>query len=323
MSKKNRAEKIPQEIREEAVAWLVRQDSQPLTGSEKSSFKNWLQTSPLHRKAWEEVQTLWSDLDALPAVPAPADKQFSFARKPAWVVTMAIAASLALFFFFPGKTMVVGWTADKATSIGEIRSVDLPDGSIAYLNTATAIDIEFSGERRTIHLLQGEAEFHVAHDTARPFVVKAGGGTATALGTVYGVRVNTESATVTVLESRVEVECASAQTEDRQREVLEPAQQVSYAPGTGLNPVRQVSLETADAWRQGKLIFEDEPLGDVIAELNRYHPGHIQVIGGALNRMTVNGVFPVDDPLKAIDALEKSLHLSSSRLGDLLILLYL
>ena len=323
MSKKNRAEKIPQEIREEAVAWLVRQDSQPLTGSEKSSFKNWLQTSPLHRKAWEEVQTLWSDLDALPAVPAPADKRFSFARKPAWVATMAIAASLVLFFFFPGKTMVVGWTADKATSIGEIRSVDLPDGSIVYLNTATAIDIEFSAQRRTIHLLQGEAEFHVARDAARPFVVEAGGGTATALGTVYGVRVNTENATVTVLESRVEVECASARAGDRQREVLEAAQQVSYAPDTGLNPVRQVSLETADTWRQGKLIFEDEPLGDVIAELNRYHHGHIQVIGDTLNRMTVNGVFPVDDPLKAIDALKKSLNLSSSRLGDLLILLYM
>jgi len=103
--------------------------------------------------------------------------------------------------------------------------------------------------------------------------------------------------------------------------VLKAAQQVSYG-AQGLGPVEKADLAAAAAWRRGKLAFVDVPLGEVIAELDRYHPGAIRVLDAALSGKKVSGVFDARDPLKAVEALENSLGLTSTRLSDYLILVH-
>jgi transmembrane sensor len=66
--------------------------------------------------------------------------------------------------------------------------------------------------------------------------------------------------------------------------------QVSYSE-TGLGPVAQSDPAVVTSWREGFLVFHDARLADVIAEINRYRPGRIVVVGEVLGRRPVNGRF--------------------------------
>jgi transmembrane sensor len=76
------------------------------------------------------------------------------------------------------------------------------------------------------------------------------------------------------------------------------------------------------AWMHGRLIFEDEPLGNVVAELNRYHQLVIFVTDSRLNSLKINGVFRTNDPVGAVDALERSIGVHSIRVTDYVILIH-
>src|SRR3546814_12570012 len=89
-----------------------------------------------------------------------------------------------------GGVMLLGGTS-YATSVGEIRRVPLADGSIAAINTASAIDVKLDDAARHVRVVEGEAWFQVARDKQRPFVVAAGRARGRAVGTdrksgVYG-----------------------------------------------------------------------------------------------------------------------------------------
>lgn len=58
--------------------------------------------------------------------------------------------------------------SDHHTAVGEQARIELPDGSIAWLNTDTAIDVRYSENRREIVLLKGEAQFDVQKIPDRP-----------------------------------------------------------------------------------------------------------------------------------------------------------
>jgi ferric-dicitrate binding protein FerR (iron transport regulator) len=66
-------------------------------------------------------------------------------------------------------------TERYSTQIGELGFVELPDGSMAILNTSTEIEVAFTRSTRRVKLLSGEALFDVATDSKRPFVTEAAG----------------------------------------------------------------------------------------------------------------------------------------------------
>ncbi|WP_222877196.1 FecR family protein [Terrihabitans soli] len=297
---------------EEAAEWFFRQDGKSLPESERALFETWL-AIPENRSAWAEIGRTWQEargLDyaagrAVPGISAP-------------VRWMAIAASLVLALLGAGYAfdLPMRLRADIYTATGEFRSVTLPDGSIAQINTGSALALHFSPKERIVRLLKGEAVFTVAHDGSRPFMVQTDGDTATALGTVFAVRETGEGAVVTVLESRVAVAFADGGP----RRELAPGQQVR--PLGGGHEITNIDADAATAWRRGKLIFADRPLGSVVEELNRYHMGRIQIVDPALNSRRVSGVFDTSDPLAVVAALEASLQLSSTRIGSMLVLLH-
>jgi len=192
--------------------------------------------------------------------------------------------------------------------------VKLPDGSIIHLDTDSAVAFDFAGDRRVVRLLGGEAAFIVAPDRNRPFTVKANGGSATALGTRFLVRNEDGGASVTVTEHSVRVAYPAPQGPSA---VVAEGRTLAY----GRNGLGQAALaNTADAmaWTEGVLVFKDAPLGQIVAEIGRYHRGYVRVLGEAQD-LRVSGVFRIDDPMAAIDQLQRSLGLRSTRLTDRLI----
>ena len=62
------------------------------------------------------------------------------------------------------------------------------------------------------------------------------------------------------------------------------------------------------------MIFNNRPLGDVVAEMNRYRFGKILITDAASARLPVTGVFETRDPDALLDAIAVTMPLSVLRL---------
>lgn len=303
-------------LSDQAVNWLVRLDAHDMTAEERRAFEAWRRQSPAHRHAFAEIENLWQDFDRL--AEGEGSKQKAAGRnRQRWVPAVAMAAVVCLMVWTTDVLTII--SADYHTGIGEHRIISLEDGSTVHLNTDSALTVDMSSESRRMTLLKGEALFVVAPDADRPFQAIADEGISTALGTEFMVRHRTDKVSVTVLESRVAVTHSQA---DSAAVTLSPGQKVVYSTTAALGKVETADLRAATAWRRGKIIFEDLPLGEVIAELNRYHSGHILIIDPRIRSLHVNGVFDVADTAWVVEALESSLPLRSTWLTDYLILLH-
>jgi transmembrane sensor len=105
-------------------------------------------------------------------------------RALTWAASLAIAACIILIFVFaPDLRTVI--QADYRTGVGQRVTITLPDGSVAQLNTDTAIAVKYSAQLRLVRLLRGEAAFQVRPDPEVRFRVAAHRGFAEAVGTTF------------------------------------------------------------------------------------------------------------------------------------------
>lgn len=318
---------LPKSIVDEAARWIAVAEGDALSAEERVARDAWLAADSRHVRAFSEMQDIWAHMAGVPETPTlraslperPARRsRRSAPRGPEsarhrWTGP-ALAASLALVFIGLAEDWPTRLQADEMTATGERRVVTLPDGSTAQLDTHSAIAFDFVGNQRVVRLLSGEAAFIVAPDRSRPFTVKAGGGSVTALGTRFLVRRNDDGASVTVTEHSVRVAYPDPQGPTA---VVAEGQGLRYDAG-GLGRAAPTNTADAMAWTEGVLVFKDAPLSQVVAEIGRYHRGYVRVLGDA-QALRVSGVFRIDDPVAAIDQLQRSLGLRSTRLTDRLI----
>ncbi|MEJ1966798.1 MAG: FecR family protein [Gammaproteobacteria bacterium] len=92
------------------------------------------------------------------------------------------------------------------TGPGEIRRVDLPDGTVAWIDGASALRLDYRPDLRRVELVRGRASFSVHHDESRPFEVEAQGARARDVGTEFSINRTARGAALTVREGIVRVE---------------------------------------------------------------------------------------------------------------------
>ncbi|MGA4633138.1 FecR family protein [Pseudomonas solani] len=293
------ASMIDDELFAEASAWHFRLQADDVSAADRRDFAAWLAGSEARARAWSEVQTLLGALQR-PARAAHAAERWP-ARRGAW---RGWACAAALLLGLGVTLMQSPWLdrlrADQATAVGESRTLDLADGSRVQLNTDSAVQVELGEHERRVRLLRGEAFFEVTHAPERPFLVESGAGWVKVVGTRFSVDRREGETRVRVESGRVEVNGGS-----RQAVLLEHGQGVEFG-AAGLGAAHGIDPLQAFAWRQRQLVFRQQPLGEVVAELNRYWPGRTFVVGEALERRVVSGVFEIDKP----DAVLKALHLT-------------
>ncbi|MFD2427832.1 FecR family protein [Sphingobium scionense] len=100
---------------------------------------------------------------------------------------------------------LLGTVDHYRTALGETRTVQLADGSRIHLNTNSSVEVALRDDIRQITLLKGEAQFDVAHDKKRPFIVNADGTLVRAVGTMFNVRLRADVTELTVIEGIVAV----------------------------------------------------------------------------------------------------------------------
>ncbi len=340
------------EVNEQANLWFTRLHSGTCTTKQIQAHKDWLDQDLMHRKAYRELERLWNligDFANEPEVRIARDKAGDSYRQQVTALktrTAEIAKAdvgvqkskrwLPWAMVASLTVAVLGASIEYKdigplfqpenvyqTDIGEQKSFNLTDGSRLMLDTQTRIKIDFSENQRQVVLEKGQARFDVTHDKNRPFVVKAGKGLITALGTAFVVRKNSSEVLVTLIEGRVEVEqdeSADKASIETARE-LEAGQQLVYSDG-GISEAAQVNLDLATAWQHGRLIFEDHTLAEVIADINRYSERKILIGDQSLEGIRITGVFRLGDNRRVIDTLKSyfSMEVTTDLKGNLVLI---
>jgi transmembrane sensor len=219
------------------------------------------------------------------------------------------------------------YLSDYHTHTGEVREIQLTDGSQLLLNTNTAVSVQYQDSIRQITLHHGQARFTVAKDSQRPFEVKSGGLLIRALGTVFEVyRQKAGETLVTVQEhavaARLQPQNEPAGNAQSAPVTVQEGQQLRYGGNGSLSLPETVDIAQASAWQQHKISLNDRPLGELIAELDRYRVGRIFLADAKLNNLRVVGVFNLADPDTVLKKVCKVLALKETRLGPLWVLLH-
>ena len=243
---------------------------------------------------------------------------------PVAVVLLAVLC-LPLFFNFTGDTsgksvaatvpVSAPSSSEYVTAFGERSQVMLPDGSRIQLNWNTRLSVTYSNLRREVVLHQGEAVFTVQSQPGRPFVVTSDDVRTVAVGTEFLVRkVADGHAEIGVTEGVVEVSIqhTAAHKTTAAKQVSAPesvrlsASQGLRAINHQLGTVEVRSLTEMGAWRSGMLVFEQRPLHEVVAELNRYTPYPIELAEFAWSEEEVTATYfieQMDDAIRSLSSL--------------------
>ena len=175
------------------------------------------------------------------------------------------------------------------TVVGAEREIRLADGSVAHLNTDSAIEVSLRSDRRFVRLLRGEARFDVRPNRAAPFVVQANDATLRALGTDFNVRLRPEMTEVTVIEGGVAVRDGKAPV----RTVKAGTLAAIRGGAVAMTALDRAEIAQRTAWRTGTLTFAGEPLAQTVEEVNRYRNAPILLGSPGLAALPVTGVFRV------------------------------
>ncbi|HGM5581848.1 TPA: FecR domain-containing protein [Pseudomonas putida] len=302
MSSENQPE---QAIREQAAEWVVRESAGPLSDLQQRALAQWCAADPRHVQAYEFAWATWADLGALSELAPPVRRALPpvharpVRRRSHWRRAMTGVAALLVVAFGVAQApqLLLDWQADYVTGAGEVRRVTLPDGSLVDLDSQSAIALAFDQGERRVRLLAGEAVFNAAPVSARerrPFVVEYAGATTRALGTRFVVGQAGEGGWVGMLEHRVAVDLLNPPQRGRADQVVEQGQSVRYDQADGVRPWPEQNLQRATDWERGVLVFERQPLAEVVARLNRYRPGRLMVVDSQLAQREVSGVFRLD-----------------------------
>ncbi len=301
---------VDETVASQAAGWLARLRSSECTAADRQKFQRWLARDPGHWQAYNEAERTWSCTALLaqdPELQLLADDVLRRAvrrriapphRTRRWLAVAALVLASGSGVFLALSTTTPWRTPPPTvygTAIGEIRSFTLADHSVVTLDTDTVVEVRMGGERRDLRLLRGKAQFDVAHDAARPFVVHAGEVATTALGTVFQVRRAESRTEVALLEGRVRVQGDTPATRGLVRE-LRAGQTVSAPAASADWQVGRVDHSVADGWLSGRLVFDAMPLHQVVAESNRYSQRKLSIGDAGIGDIPIDGIFDAGDP---------------------------
>lgn len=320
-------------VMDAALDWFARLQGYPDDHGLRAEFERWRRADPAHAAAFAEVSGVWHlpELDLIARDLADATDRIRPAGEDAAVLPFvrprrkrrtyaAIAAAAALVIAvgvqqYPG--LMLNWRADHRTATGMRAEVVLPDGSRMTLNTASAVALDFEGQKRSVVLLKGEAYFDVLPDASRPFTVAAAFSEVEVRGTAFAVRTEPDRDTLVLERGLVDVTRLTARKDST---TLRPGETVT-ATATALSAVSEADIATALSWKDGRLIFENQPFGQVLREIGRYHSGSIVVASDRVGQARVTGNYRLDDPERTVRSLAATVGGSVTRLpGGILIL---
>ncbi len=295
--------KIPDNIAEQAVEWLIELQDEQHSEELISAFRRWHDQDPRHQQAWQHIEHMNGRISLLANPLGTATVKASLGL-PANTSRRRLTKVLAFALFTGGTGWMAQrqhWLADHNTAVGERRQLTLNDGSELVLNTDTAVSLDFNLPRRQLQLHRGEILINTGHPNVavEPLQVTTEHGTLTPLGTKFRVHHQAERSLLSVYEGSVGVLTKQGQSIVFQAGEQGWFNQHSYSVSEPTNP-------TDLSWTQGTLIAQSMRLHDFIEQLSRYHRGILRCDPEVAD-LNISGTYPLQNTQMILDALEHSL----------------
>jgi ferric-dicitrate binding protein FerR (iron transport regulator) len=269
--------------------------------NEQQALYLWLQESPENKESFfqmksiyestrrhklmsaEEVEKSWRRLER--KLSAGGEGKSGRPGRPFFLrllgyAAVAVAAACigfgaAMFARAPMPEVAAAFNEVCVPRGGKPSVIRLSDGTSVRLNTAGVLRYPsgFSGDRREVYL-DGEAWFDVAHDEAKPFVVRIERQDVVVHGTRFNVEAYSEEAfsAVTLLEGSLSLDTSDDSGKRLSRVFLRPGQKASFDRATGCVSVEDTpEAGMSNAWMRGEFRFKDEPLGFIAGRLEKYY----------------------------------------------------
>lgn len=314
-------------IRKQAIQWLIAQNSGTWSATDQRALDEWLVADGEHQQQYLQMQKLWGHMDVYKTQDFPqrqaaqdyqptirSDNLVQFPGLTAseivtrpypkretshWLKTgFAVAASIMLVLGI--QTYRQTGIEHYRTAKGEQKTIFLADGSQILLNTDSELTVELQMFRRKVQLAKGEALFIVKHNPVRPFEVAAGNGMIRDIGTRFDIYTQANQVDVAVLEGEVDI----VTHQEQSPVALSAGQAASYDQQGKVRPKSITNQQAITAWEQGKLIFIEQPLEDVLNQITRYHAVEFQIADPKLRSIKISGSFKTSNLQLLLETLE-------------------
>lgn len=282
---------------------------------QRSDWQEWLAAHDDHRRAWQYVETVSQRFEPLKSSSAqqPATitlqklQQKNLGRRQLMNGALSVFGVGVLGWFglhaTPLPELAMALAADYRTGTGEIRNFTLSDSTRVWLNTASALNVDYQTDLRRLQLVRGEVLIDTAKDP-RLLVVDTAQGRLRPLGTRFTLRLDNKQTLLSVYEGAVEITTANF------THIINAGQQTRFSSEAMENITPANAAH--NAWSQGILLADDISLADLIAELGRYHHEHIGITPAA-GELRVLGGYPINDLDKTLAMLESALPIQVKR----------
>lgn len=303
----NSAAHIDHQILSDAADWFALMRSGQAGDSDTLRWQQWLRQHPDHLRGWQMVERIEQQFSTASANhPAHTETTLKQARHNR-IQRRNVITGLGWVSWrqTPLPHLMASWNAQYRTGTGEIRALELADGSRLWLNTNSAINTVLDGPQRHIQVIQGEVLIETGKADPRPLMVFTPQGQLQPLGTRFTVRRETDTTFLAVYDGAVEIT-----NQARQKSVLHPQQQTRFS-ANALQPIHPAD-PARETWHKGILVADDIRLAALVDELGRYQHGYIN-LSPAVADLRVFGGFPLTNPQQALDMLESALPIRVTR----------
>jgi transmembrane sensor len=323
-------------IESAAAEWLVRHD-RGFTAAQQDAFLQWLAASPAHRESFERHRRMWADFNALAQwrpehSAAPNPDLLATPPRPTplrWFAPLLAAAAAVVLALWWAPAVRHDERAPVAYEASDYRQETLPDGTVLDLNRGAHVVLQYSPNERRVVLVQGEAQFAVAKNPARPFVVRAGGVDVRAVGTAFNVKLEGAQIEVLVTEGTVHVaqNPVARVSPDPAAAIRPPAPVVAkisaghrtvipVTPAPSAPVVLPASPQEIDRlleWRPRLLDFDSTPLAAVVATFNRRNRLQLTLVDAELGALPIVASIRSDNVEGFVRLLETTMGLVAER----------
>jgi transmembrane sensor len=188
-------------------------------------------------------------------------------------------------------------------AFGTQSHVKLPDGTMVSLNSGSTLTfpVSFINQQYRVVQLSGEGHFEVVKNSLQPFIVKTKKLEVVVVGTIFNVEsyANNPNVTVALEEGSVRLlrETENGDLEMGTMKLNDVA--VFKQDGDKVSISSDNDLYKYIAWKDGKIVFSNDPVQTVIQKLSNWYNVDIVLADKKLEKYRFTGTF-IDEPLEQI-----------------------
>jgi ferric-dicitrate binding protein FerR (iron transport regulator) len=285
-------------------------------------LKKWLDASEDNILYFQQIKNIWDNTDhTINKKMIDADKAFNKINKKInlkspdanfWYYWKNIAAVVLIPLLLGNILYFISYYRQQAkqqepvynelfAAFGTRSALKLSDGSSVWLNSGSSIKYpdKFIGNNRTV-VLKGEAYFEVESNPKKPFIVETSLLSVKATGTKFNVSGYSSSnvTEVTLVSGKVEVNPVDSINNMKSTKLM-PNQHFSFNKASGTTTINNEDTYKYVSWKDGKLVFRNEPMSNVLERISQIFNVDIEIKGDEIKNYSYRATFQ-DESLSEI-----------------------